>query len=315
MTDANLESVTPEVAEPAGPRPLVLPHAGAFEPGARRALEAVTSRLALAWRDALTARFRTLVDLELRAPEELGAGEALASLAAPRATYRLALEPRRPGTAWLDFDAGFALALVERLFGGPGIPGTPRTLTPIEQAALRAFVEPMVARVADAWKEPRPFGLSVIAFTGDPASEDAPGAGGRVVALRFDVRIGETAGSFALLLPFEAARDALSAPPSAAGAAAAPASTAVPLARAALTLSARLPVAWLGAGRVASLVPGAVLPLGLAPETPVGIEANGSRLFEGTAGQHDHHIAVRITRIRTASDDAPSPRLAPGRNA
>jgi flagellar motor switch protein FliM len=317
VTDANLPSVTAEVAaEPAhaGPRPLVLPQAGALEATARRALDAVIARLALAWRDGLTARFRTLVDLEPQAPEELVTSRALAAMPAPRAAFRLALEPRRAGAAWFDLDAAFGLALVERLFGGPGNAGEPRALTPIEQSALRAFVEPMVARVAEAWKEPRALGLTTVAFANDPASEDDVAAG-RLLRLAFEVRIGDTAGTFALLLPFEAARDALTVSAPAGAPAPGTASPAGQLARAALTLSARLPVAWLGAGRVAALAPGTLLPLGLAPDAPVDVEANGRRLFEGAVGQHDHRIAVRITRTRTAADDTPSPRLAPGRNA
>lgn len=119
------------------------------------------------------------------------------------------------GSALLVWDAALVFATVETLFGGT--PGAVRTLpardfTATEQRIIGRLVEQVCAEYRNAWQGVYPLELEPVRSENGPALARIVAPTDTVIATRLDLRIGETAGTVHLCIPYatmEPIRDTL----------------------------------------------------------------------------------------------------------
>lgn len=266
-------------------------------------LEAVVDRLRSALVESLRALTGGPVDL---ATEEIGArrfGAYLASLErpVPIAVFR-AVEWE--GHGLLTVERALAFALVDILLGGRRAGAAPargaRALTAIETALVERFLRSVLADLARAFAPVDAVRFELERIENDPrfAAIARPGSG--CVLLRLSVLLDGRSGGLGILLPhatLEPVRARLA--------------EAFPGERfgrdpiwerhlenrilaASLELEAVLDGANVGLRRLLDLRPGAVLPLGVRPDSSVVLRCGGVPLLLGKLGRVGDRVSVRI---------------------
>lgn len=285
-------------------------------------LEARFGRFAQASQVALTSLMRVPVDVAVTTVEQATFAEYVQSLETPCAAFDLAPAGTSAGRGVLDFETGFAFVLIERLFGGGGEPGDlRRALTPIEQRALRALGDRLLAPLSEAFPECPPPGGALGEFESNPDLLRATAADDLVLVAALEVRFAGAAGPLTLCLPLARLEPVL------AGRVPAPARAARPreenpearrdlaegLRRASLGVAARLPAVRLPARALFALRPGQVLRTPLPVDGAVEVHVNGRVRFHASLGQVRGRVGLRVTRPARGADAARAGRGPEGR--
>ena len=98
-----------------------------------------------------TTLFRILVDVRLKEAKEIVYGDFIKSRPEPDCIWTFQME-NSPTNGILEIDPGFALNIVDRLFGGDGnVKRTDRPITKIEQSLLHRVVERLLQMQDQSW--------------------------------------------------------------------------------------------------------------------------------------------------------------------
>lgn len=266
-------------------------------------LEAVVERLRSALVESLRALTGGPVDL---ATEEIGArrfGNFLGSLErpVPIAVFR-AVEWE--GRGLLTLERALAFALVDVLLGGrragaaPG--GGTRALTAIETALVERFLRTVLADLARAFAPVAAVRFELERIETDPRFVVITRPGNGCVLVRLSILFDGRGGGLALLLPRATLEPV--------GARLAEAFPGERLGRdpiwerhfedrilgSSIELEAVLDGASVGLQELLDLRPGAVLPLGVPPDSPVVLRCGGVSLLLGKLGRVGDRVSVRI---------------------
>ncbi len=258
-----------------------------------RAVQAVHAALAVDLGAALAGALDEAVTVRTRSIDEVQAVDFERSRSQPAALFVVEVGPGGPALA-LDVSTAFALFLVERHLGGADPLGDGgRGLSDLERAVVERHWLPLVwSAFARAWGSvpPQPCRFASDATLLVLAPPDAP-----VLVVDLDVTVGGAAAGLSLCYPMPVLQ-LLAGPP------AAP-SQAMPINHLPLTLSAELGRARLTVGDLTALVPGDVVPLGVAPDAPLTVRVGDRLQFQARAGAVGSKLALDVLTVPAPPSD------------
>ncbi len=151
----------------------------------------------------LTTQMRLPVQSEVISLDQLTYDEFMRSIPNPTVVLLYRLNPLK-GNILFEFTPGTAIALIERLLGGPGRPpGKPRELTDIEQTLMTTVMNKGMHSMQEAWKNVLPDMKSVHqTLETNPRFVQISAPSDSVLVVSFEIRLGDTQGSMRLCLPY-----------------------------------------------------------------------------------------------------------------
>jgi len=150
---------------------------------------------------SLSAYLRTVITLSVTSVEQFSYSEFLTSLTDPTAFYALAIPPFEELGA-IEINPSIAFAMIDRMLGGSGRPATVnRALTEIEQNVVDSAVKLLIEGLAEAWKPVTSLHFSIRGRETRPSMLQVAAPNEIVVAVVFDVKVGEARGTINLCLP------------------------------------------------------------------------------------------------------------------
>ena len=263
------------------------------------ALQFLHERCARNISTSLSAYLRTMINLSVASVEQFSYGEFLASLTDPTAFYALGIAPFDELGA-LEINPSIAFALIDRMLGGVGesMPVN-RPLTEIEQNVVDSVVKLLLDGFAEAWKPVASLTFSIRARETRPQMLQVTAPNEIVVAVVFDVKVGDVRGRVNLCIPANVVETA-----------GAQVARAWPRHRRELTATerawleenfGRIPVpvvplirTRLKAGAVLSLQKGEIVALPLAADQPLDVFVGGIRKLTGRLASDNGRMLVMI---------------------
>lgn len=242
-----------------------------------------------------SARLRKAVEVTGSEFETVRAGDLVNALPTPCAVWPLAVGG---ATAILELGVPFALAVVDRAFGGNGdAVAMQRALTPLEQRVADGVAAAIPALLRDTLR------LEGVAATpgvgtSDPASLPLRARDEVFVVFRLALIGDGLDATWTIGLPFEAFEPlfaSLETPPVAAPVMSV--ENARELQQAHVGVVVRLPLFRVRAGQLAELAAGDTLPTTHEPGTLVEVLVNGAVRFRGTVGQVRGRLGLQITEV------------------
>ena len=168
-----------------------------------RTLEAMYERFAKSLEGWLLGRVRGGVTLQLQSVEQFSFGEFTLSLPTPCASYTFELQDTGGQQGVIDFGHEFAYFLVDRLFGGSGVPALPnRALTPIERMAVRMVADRVLTVLTEVWQDYLEMELGLTGFESIPEILRVANREDPVLVANIEVAAAETRSLLLVCLPF-----------------------------------------------------------------------------------------------------------------
>ena len=150
----------------------------------------------------LSTHLRTVVSVEVASVEQLTYQEFIQSLANPSVISVLAVPPLK-GNIIMEINTGIAFAFIDRVFGGEGKTSIKsRTLTEIEEAVMKRFVETAMGHFREAWSNVAPFNPSIEATESNPQFTQIVPPSDMVVIVTIQMKVGEIEGMMNICIPY-----------------------------------------------------------------------------------------------------------------
>jgi flagellar motor switch protein FliM len=247
---------------------------------------------ARALQEYLGAQMRSPVAVRIVAARE-GTGEGIAGeLPDPGVMVVLTLSPGGHRVV-LEYSPAIVHPLLERLQGASKLTPPPaRALTPIEWSLVEGISERVASMLAEAWT---PAAFRVAGREAHPRAVTVAAPGEPVVAVAFEIALGELRGTHHVILPAAVARARTGETrPGPAAPGAAPPELSGRMAAAEVRLAAQLPTERMRLWDVARLRPGSILVTGHAAAAPVELSVEGRPKFRARVGSLRDHKAVMV---------------------
>jgi len=193
-------AVTP--AAPTAAQPYELSHRTLFSAHELRRLTADYEMFRRSCAVRLAVLFRTEFDLKMAALETPTFRQFVAQMAQPTHLTLFKVESLR-GIGVLEISPTLALALLDRLMGGPGAANTPaRELTEIEVALLGQVTHLLTEAWCAHWAGWKELKSSLIGHENDPRYLQTSAPESTLLVATFTAEIGDCSGQIRLALPF-----------------------------------------------------------------------------------------------------------------
>jgi flagellar motor switch protein FliM len=165
------------------------------------ALQFLHERCARNLSTSLSAYMRTTISLTVSSVEQYSYAEFLGSLTDPTAYYSLGINPLDELGA-VEINPSIAFAMLDRMLGGTGeaAPAN-RPLSEIEQNVVDAVVKILLNGLADTWKAVTNLHFSIRARETRPQMLQVAAPNEIIVAIVFEVKVGDVRGLINLCLP------------------------------------------------------------------------------------------------------------------
>lgn len=150
----------------------------------------------------LSAYLRTLIHIDVASVDQLTYEEFIRSMPNPCVISIFQMRPLK-GNAILEINPNIVMAIVDRLFGGPGLPpAKSRTLTDIEEVIIRRVIDKAMESMQEAWKqvvaiEPRQEVLET-----NPQFAQIVPPNDMVVLITLQAKIGQAEGLINICIPY-----------------------------------------------------------------------------------------------------------------
>lgn len=263
------------------------------------ALQFLHERCARNVSTSLSAYLRTTTTLSVASVEQYSYAEFLGSLTDPTAFYAVGISPLDELAA-VEINPSIAFAMLDRMLGGTGQPApVNRPLSDIEQNVIDAVVRLLLDSLAETWKAVTSLSFAIRARETRPQMLQVAAPNEIIVAITFDVKVGDVRGLINLCLPTNIAEIAGT-----------HFSTTWQRQRRELTARERewlyenfsrvpLPVVpqirtGLNAGAVLGLSLGEVIALPLPADQPLDVYVGGIRKFTGRLGTERGRLMVLV---------------------
>ena len=166
-----------------------------------RPLQFLYDRFARNLGTSLSAYLRVATEVTLTSVEQTSYADFLSSMPDQTAYYAVGLEPIK-GVVGLEVNPGAAYAMIDRMLGGRGaaVP-VERGLTDIEQRVVDNVVRLILEQMTDEWRHVVRVEFSVQRRETRPQLLQIAAPNDAVVALRLNVRLGESEGELKFCLP------------------------------------------------------------------------------------------------------------------
>ena len=274
-----------------------------------RSLQLLHERFARNLSSALSAYLRVVTETTLASTRQVTYAEFLQELPDPTAFYAIAMRPL-DGIAALEINPAVAFAMMTRMLGGSGSADDGgRALTEIEQNIVDSVVNIVLENLSEIWRSLTEIQFQISGRETRPQMRQVAAPHETVLALSFDIRIGEVRGGLNLCIPaqiVESIRDSFA--------------QTYPQSRHETTVAqrralarnlagVRLPVVALLESSVSArdlldLRPGDVLSLGRLASHPVSLVVEHTRKFEGHLTRRGSLAAVNVSAGPLSSDAA-----------
>jgi flagellar motor switch protein FliM len=165
------------------------------------ALQFLHERAARNLSTSLSAYMRTTINLSVASVEQFSYQEFLATLADPTAFYALSISGFDEVGA-VEISPAVAFAMIERMLGGKGEPNAVnRPLTEIEQNVVDEVVGLILNGLAEAWRAVTLLSFGIRARETRPQMLQVAAPNEIVLAVVFDLKVGELRGNINLCIP------------------------------------------------------------------------------------------------------------------
>ena len=268
-------------------------------------LQSMHESFARLYTASLTTLLRGLVEIELKTVEQVTYGEFIMSLSPPTCLVVFNMEPLKGGAA-LEVNANILFRFIDRLLGGSGLlPVRLRDFTEVEQVLIERIAVRAMMDLQQAWQHAGTFGFRVAHVETNPQFVQLTSPNEVVIAITFDVAVGEERGHMTLVFPhlllepvmpklnthrnFAALQRDLS-PEEGAG-------LQENLLRVGLTLRGVLAEVPITVRDLLDLKPGHVVSLGKRASAPAVVEVEGVVRFTGRPGTLNRKRALRVLSV------------------
>jgi flagellar motor switch protein FliM len=150
---------------------------------------------------SLSAYLRAFVDVSLLSVDQLPYSEFLKRISDPTLISSLAMRPLDSNIV-LELNPSLVFPMIDMLLGGPGnAPAEQRNLTEIEMNIIEGVIKLGMRDLREAWRPIMEFDLYLDGTGNKPQMFQIVSAGETVVAVGFEVKVGETAGLMNICIP------------------------------------------------------------------------------------------------------------------
>ncbi len=249
---------------------------------------------------SLSAQLRATVRVEDAVAEQRTYQEFVAEASDPAILAVFTAQPLH-GNALLEMDPLVAFPILDRLLGGTGeAAGPPRPVTEIELTVIQRVLHTALDQWRDAWAHVMPMQVRVLGVETNPLFAQLLGPNEIVLAVSLTCTVGRREGRLRFCFPqtmIEPLMQRLAARQWIATASQIPGTRAPELrhelAAAPVPLAVEIGRARLSLGRVLSLVPGDLVPIG-AVSQPARVLVRGRPKFRGRVGTSAGRLAVQV---------------------
>ena len=164
-------------------------------------LQSIHATFARLYTSSLTTLLRGLAEVEFTGVEQVSYGEFVMSLSPPTCLAMFNMEPLKGG-ALLDINAHVLFLIIDRLLGGTGLIAVRiREFTEVEKVLVERVAIRAMVDLRQAWHHVGSYGFRVDHTETNPNSVQLTSPSEGVVAVTFDVRIGDVSGPPTIVYP------------------------------------------------------------------------------------------------------------------
>jgi len=150
----------------------------------------------------LSGILRTIVHIDVASVDQLTYEEFIRSLPNPSVIGIFQMSPLK-GNAILEINPNIVFSIIDRLFGGPGLPPAKlRALTDIEDAIIRRVINKTLECFQDAWKQVVAIDPKLEVIETNPQFTQIVPPNDMVVIITLHVKIGQAEGLVNLCIPY-----------------------------------------------------------------------------------------------------------------
>lgn len=150
----------------------------------------------------LSAHLRTLVHINVASVDQLTYEEFIRSLPNPSVINVFQMRPLK-GNAILEINPNIVFSIIDRLFGGPGLPpAKPRSLTDIEEAITRRVINKALESLQEAWKQVVAIEPRADVIETNPQFTQIVPPNDMVVIITLQTKIGQAEGLINICIPY-----------------------------------------------------------------------------------------------------------------
>lgn len=150
----------------------------------------------------LSGNLRTIVHIDVASVDQLTYEEFIRSLPSPSVIGVFQMAPLK-GNAILEINPNIVFAIIDRLFGGPGLPPTKiRALTDIEDAIIRRVINKTLECFQEAWKQVVTIQPKLDVIETNPQFTQIVPPNDMVVIVTLHIKIGQAEGLINLCIPY-----------------------------------------------------------------------------------------------------------------
>ncbi|MBI5117006.1 flagellar motor switch protein FliM [Candidatus Poribacteria bacterium] len=150
---------------------------------------------------ALGGSLRAVARVSVVSVDQITYDEYVLSISNPT-SYNVIQLPPIEGNLILEFNPALIFPIIDRLLGGRGVAiAKPRELTEIEQKLVAKIVELVLTTLVRAWRHLAEFAWKLVAQENDPQIVQIVTGSEIVLALKFELTVGDISGSMSLCLP------------------------------------------------------------------------------------------------------------------
>ncbi len=150
----------------------------------------------------LSGSLRTIVHIDVASVDQLTYEEFIRSLPSPSVIGVFQMRPLK-GNAILELNPNIVFSIIDRLFGGPGLPPAKnRGLTDIEDAIIRRVINKTLECFQEAWKQVVAIDPKLDIIETNPQFTQIVPPNDMVVIVTLHIKIGQAEGLVNLCIPY-----------------------------------------------------------------------------------------------------------------
>jgi len=150
----------------------------------------------------LSGSLRTIVHIDVASVDQLTYEEFIRSLPNPSVIGVFQIRPLK-GNAILELNPNIVFSIIDRLFGGPGLPPAKiRALTDIEDAIIRRVINKTLECFQEAWKQVVTVDPKLDVIETNPQFTQIVPPNDMVVIITLHIKIGQAEGLVNLCIPY-----------------------------------------------------------------------------------------------------------------
>ena len=260
----------------------------------------------------LSAHLRTIVHIDVASVDQLTYEEFIRSLPNPSVIGVFQMRPLK-GNAILEFNPNVIFSIIDRLFGGPGLPPSKtRSLTDIEEAIVKRVINKTLECFQEAWKQVVAIEPKLEIMESNPQFTQIVPPNDMVVIITLHIKIGQAEGLVNICIPYLVLEPIMSKLTTTYWVASSVAKQALPehinaiqrkLEKAFIPLFVELGKTTITVQELLGLTVNDVLQLNSKVEEDLDVLVGQNRKFRGKPGISGHKVALQVTKVISEGDE------------